>query len=127
MRLLEELGLEVYRQYHEGTKVMQLSNGKIKTYNSDIPSMNPVALVETHFMIQKVSALLNSQKMFDYLGLTHLKMVAEGSLNIFAPPPQDEIASGKHILPPMTPLPLKIFFEDLLSPSIDDRQKYLPF
>jgi len=54
MELIEELGLETYRQYTNGIKFMQLGGDKISSYRSDIPSLTIFALIDLQLFIMKV-------------------------------------------------------------------------
>lgn len=56
MEILDELGLETYPQFINGTKVMQVgSDNKIRTYTSDIPSLGSVwGVIELQIFIWKV-------------------------------------------------------------------------
>lgn len=54
MALVEELGIEVKAQYSTGIKVMQLSDNKVRTYKTDIPSLHPLALIDLHLFMSKV-------------------------------------------------------------------------
>ena len=54
MNMINELGLEVYNQYTEGQKVQQLGGDTIKTYQSTIPSLSPIALLDLHLFMNKV-------------------------------------------------------------------------
>ena len=57
MSLLNELNMEVYPQYIEGRKVMQLGSEKVSTYNSDIPSLPLHCLIDLHFLLKRVSSV----------------------------------------------------------------------
>ena len=63
MEMLEELGLETYPQYIQGTKVMQVgSENVIRTYTSDIPSLGYYwGVIELQLFIWKVNLVI-----FDY-------------------------------------------------------------
>ena len=54
MNMINELGLEVYSQYTEGRKVQQLGGDTIKTYQSTIPSLSPIALLDLNLFMNKV-------------------------------------------------------------------------
>lgn len=54
MELTGELGLETYREYCEGKKVMQLGDDKIRTYQGDIPALPWYCLIDLHLFIIKV-------------------------------------------------------------------------
>lgn len=54
MRMVEELGLDVYPQYTKGRKVQQLGGNRIKTYNSTLPAMGIIALLDLHLLMRKV-------------------------------------------------------------------------
>lgn len=52
--LVNELGLELCRQYTEGRKYMQLGGYRLRSYSSSLPSLSPLALVDLHRFITKV-------------------------------------------------------------------------
>lgn len=54
MALLKKLGMETYKEYTTGKKVQQLGSQEVKTYNSDIPALNPFALIDLHFFMRRV-------------------------------------------------------------------------
>ncbi|KAK2156775.1 hypothetical protein LSH36_205g02006, partial [Paralvinella palmiformis] len=56
--LIDELGLETYRQYVEGKKVLQLSDNNISTYTGNIPAIPWYALIDLHLFISKVDKLI---------------------------------------------------------------------
>ena len=55
MDLLEELGIETFPQYLTGEKFMQVGSNKIRSYKTDIPSLSPLGLLDTHRMMTLVS------------------------------------------------------------------------
>ena len=54
MDLLQELGIETFGQYLNGKKFMQIGSNKVSSYNSVIPSLSPMGLVDTHRLMTKV-------------------------------------------------------------------------
>lgn len=54
MHLLEELDIDTYPQYTNGKKVMQLSDNKVKYYNSTIPPMPWYTLLDFGYLLYKV-------------------------------------------------------------------------
>lgn len=58
LQMVKELGLSVYEQYAEGTKLMQLNDeGIVSKYVSEIPSLPLHALVDLHLFMRKVEAM----------------------------------------------------------------------
>jgi hypothetical protein len=59
MALLKELGIETYKQYISGTKFMQVgSKNKISTYQSDIPSLPLLGLLDMNKLMKLVGVYL---------------------------------------------------------------------
>jgi monoamine oxidase len=58
-RLLNELALETYTQYDTGRKLLEL-NGKLVTYNSSIPNVSLLSLLDLQLMLSKLNS--NSTK-----------------------------------------------------------------
>lgn len=54
IKLLNELGLETYPQYITGKKCQQLGETRIRTYNSNIPKLSWLALLDLHWSITKL-------------------------------------------------------------------------
>lgn len=59
-QLLNELNLETYHQFQDGKKVLE-SNGKLTNYNSSIPSISILSLIDLQMGIMKISS--NSKKL----------------------------------------------------------------
>ncbi|XP_060076622.1 probable flavin-containing monoamine oxidase A [Ylistrum balloti] len=57
MDLIKELGLETYKQFTVGSKIMQIESEIVKSYKSDIPSLSLFALVDLQCFIMKVERL----------------------------------------------------------------------
>ncbi|XP_064608664.1 amine oxidase [flavin-containing] B-like [Liolophura sinensis] len=55
--LVNELGLELCRQYTEGRKYMQLGGYRLRSYSSSLPSLSPLALVDLHRFITKIESM----------------------------------------------------------------------
>lgn len=62
MELIEELGLQTYPQFHSGKKVSHLGGpqAKVKSYNSDIPALNPLVLMDLSRFFTKIDRLTAS-------------------------------------------------------------------
>lgn len=58
MQLIKELELEVYQQYTEGRKVMQLGTDKVSTYSGEVPSLQWHSLIDLHLFMKKVRACM---------------------------------------------------------------------
>lgn len=54
--LVAELGLQTFRTHHEGTKVLSMG-GALSTYESDIPSMSPLALVQLELTLRALERM----------------------------------------------------------------------
>ena len=54
MNLLEELGVDIYDQWDTGSKIMQASDGIIRTYSSMLPSLSYLALLDMWWFTYKV-------------------------------------------------------------------------
>lgn len=56
MELIEELGLETYLQYNTGKMVHHTGgpSGKVRTFNSGIPSFSPLMLLDQIQFLWKV-------------------------------------------------------------------------
>ena len=54
MALIQELGLETYKQWYDGEKLIQLSDGNLKTYAGVIPSLSYLSLIDTYLVNNKV-------------------------------------------------------------------------
>lgn len=54
-KLINELGIETYRQFDTGKKVLE-TNRKIVTYNSSIPKISLMSLVDLQLMMMKISS-----------------------------------------------------------------------
>ncbi|CAH1793816.1 unnamed protein product [Owenia fusiformis] len=54
MNLIEELGLTIFRQFHNGKKLMMLGDDKIRSYKNTIPSLSICALLDLNHFLQKV-------------------------------------------------------------------------
>ncbi|ESP04049.1 hypothetical protein LOTGIDRAFT_109903 [Lottia gigantea] len=65
MNLLQELGVETYKQYTNGTKFMQLGDVRPRTYQSDIPSLSILALLDLQNYIWKVEKLRKKVSIHD--------------------------------------------------------------
>ncbi|XP_077980470.1 putative flavin-containing monoamine oxidase A [Glandiceps talaboti] len=55
--LLKELGIDIYKQYTEGIKFMQIAESKIRTYKSNIPSMSIFALIDLQLLINRIERM----------------------------------------------------------------------
>ena len=53
--LMEELGLTHYPQHTEGTKILQLSDGNVRTYSSSLPTLPFLSLIDMQKFIMTVS------------------------------------------------------------------------
>ena len=65
--LCEELGVETFKTFHTGRKVLDL-DGKIRSYKGDFPSLSPLALIELQRAIMRVERLVKkvpADKAFD--------------------------------------------------------------
>jgi monoamine oxidase len=51
--LCAELGVETFKTYHEGRKILELK-GQVSSYKKSIPSLSPLALIELQRMITRV-------------------------------------------------------------------------
>lgn len=54
MDLLKELGIGTYPQYHAGTKLLELSDGKKQTYSTAVPPFSWLVLLDYKQALQKV-------------------------------------------------------------------------
>jgi monoamine oxidase len=54
-RILNELEIETYKQYDSGRKVLE-ANGKLITYNSSIPKVSLLSLLDLQLMMMKISS-----------------------------------------------------------------------
>lgn len=52
-RLMKELGIETYRQYDEGKKLLE-SNGKISVYNSSVPCSSFLSWIDMQLYMKRV-------------------------------------------------------------------------
>lgn len=59
-RILKELNIDTYPQFIEGKKILE-SNGKISNYNSNIPSVSLLSLLDLQMGTMKVSS--NAKKL----------------------------------------------------------------
>ncbi len=53
--LMDELGITKYPQYTAGRKVLHLSDGKIRTYTTSIPTLPLLSLIDLHRFMSAVS------------------------------------------------------------------------
>ncbi|XP_070580699.1 probable flavin-containing monoamine oxidase A isoform X2 [Ptychodera flava] len=58
LNLLEELGIETYKQYTDGIKFMQIGDSKIRNYRSNIPSLSLFALIDLQLFINRVEKMM---------------------------------------------------------------------
>ncbi|KXJ06467.1 probable flavin-containing monoamine oxidase A [Exaiptasia diaphana] len=59
VELLEELKIETYKQWYDGKKIIQLSDGKLKTYSGSYPSLSYLSLIDTYYLNCKIENLCN--------------------------------------------------------------------
>eukprot|EP00095_Tigriopus_kingsejongensis_P010566 snap_masked-scaffold1889_size25432-processed-gene-0.0 protein:Tk10566 transcript:snap_masked-scaffold1889_size25432-processed-gene-0.0-mRNA-1 annotation:"hypothetical protein DAPPUDRAFT_300978" len=66
MDLLKALDIGYYPQNVKGKKVLQIGDGRIRTYDSDIPNVGSwIALIQMHFLIKKVESLAQKLDIHD--------------------------------------------------------------
>ena len=68
MNLLEELDVEIYDQWNTGSKIMQASDGIIKTYSNPLPPLSYLALLDMWWFTYKVSILYIRHKLHYWSG-----------------------------------------------------------
>jgi len=79
--LCAELGVETFKTFHEGRKILEL-NGRVRTYKRSIPSLSPLALVELQLMISRVEKWVK-------------KVPAESAFNLQKSKEWDSITAGE--------------------------------